>query len=56
MAGLSEENTGLLAAFGQELVVSGYSPRTRTMYSSYVQDFLEFYGKPAKGEEVLHIA
>jgi integrase/recombinase XerD len=41
-----KENIEILSKFRQELLVSGYSPRTMKMYLFYTKDFLEKTGKP----------
>ncbi|MBI2530583.1 MAG: tyrosine-type recombinase/integrase, partial [Candidatus Diapherotrites archaeon] len=46
-APLSSENSALVEKFRQELLISGYSSRTLTMYLSYVSDFLGFIKKRA---------
>ncbi len=40
------EKQELLRRFKQEISISGYSPRTKTMYTLYAGEFLDFLKKP----------
>jgi len=44
----TDSNKPLIDGFREELVVSGYSPRTVEMYSYYVEGFFSFSNKPAE--------
>lgn len=48
---LSTENTAAVERLRQELLIGGYSQRTILMYTSYVEDFLRFSGKPTGSAE-----
>ncbi len=45
---LSPELSDAFKRFKQELSISGYSPRTQTMYGLYVEHFLKEFPKPVK--------